>query len=372
VELAESHGLGPLLYRRLKESGVQAGVPADSWDRLRLVYFVNAERNTRLFRQLRPVLQCCSDADIPVIVLKGAYLAEGVYDNVALRPMVDVDLLVARADLPRAQARLLGMGYGPQKREDIDARCRRSSELTPFVGLGSSVDLHWSIASPTSPLRVDIGGLWKRAQPATTAGVQVLALSPEDLLLHLCLHTSYEHGLGEGLRQFCDIAATIRHFGELDWPQFVDRSRDWGAGRYVGLALRLAQSMLGAEVPEDVIERLVPGGIDARILETARESVLARASYVRWLPFFDAFGARSFRDKAKRSWQRVFLSRAEMGAKYPASRGRSHLWPYYLLRVRDVILAYWAHIFRRARLMLRTHGRDRAADLGKWLGSGKP
>jgi hypothetical protein len=83
------------------------------------------------------------------------------------------------------------------------------------------------------------------------------------------------------------------------------------------------------------------------------------------VPFFDEFGARSFGDKARVSWERIFLSRAEMASRYPAARTARSLWPYYALRVRDVARAFGSYVLRRARLMMLS--RDPSAALVKWL-----
>jgi hypothetical protein len=128
---------------------------------------------------------------------------------------------------------------------------------------------------------------------------------------------------------------------------------------------------MGAELPDGVLEQLVPGGIDRRILETARQSVLAQTDYGLSVPLFRLRGAKSLSDMAKLSWGRVFLSRGEMAAVYPASRESKHLWFYYALRVKDVIRNYWSHTVRRGRLMMRSRGRDRNASLFNWLDSGK-
>lgn len=103
VDAAAYHNLSPLLFKRLKQGGTWTCVPADAWERLRLAYFASANRNRRLYLQLRPLLAGLRTAGIPVIVLKGAYLAEAVYGDIALRPMGDVDLLVPSADLPGAR-----------------------------------------------------------------------------------------------------------------------------------------------------------------------------------------------------------------------------------------------------------------------------
>jgi hypothetical protein len=411
--MAVRHGLAPLLFKRLKERDARARVPADAWERLRLAYFASAGRNMRLYRELRPVLQCLRSSGIPVIVLKGAYLAEAVYGDVALRPMCDVDLMVPRAEMPRAQAVLLDMGRVHPQPEDIELCATTRHHLPQVVIRDLAIEVHWTIASPTGPVRIDAAGLWDRAHPATVAGVEVLALSPEDLLLHLCLHFGYQHRL-TGLKSLCDVAETIHRFrGEtdpevrhgtteitenwrvrseprpspdsvfsvapvvdsisvpgIDWQQVARLAREWGAARYVGLTLHLARSLLDAGVPEDVLERLVPGGLDQRILETARQSVLVQTGYGPWTPFFDLRGAASLGDKAKLFRKRVFLSRGEMAAIYPASRDSRHLWFYYALRLKDVMRVFWSHNLRRGLPVIRSRGQDRNVSLVNWLKSG--
>lgn len=381
VEIAAGHGVAPLLFRRLKESDALALVPADSRERLRLFYFVSAERNARLHRALRSVLQCLCSAGIPVIVLKGAHLAEAVYGEGALRPMCDVDLMVQKADLPRAHSALLDLGgvVGYKSRgtavgvrhEDIEWLCRRRHHLPPLVVHGLVVEIHWNIVSPTEPVSLDAAGLWSRSQPAKMAGVDVLALAPEDLLLDLCWHATVVHGLEIGLRPFCDIALAIGRFrSRIDWAQVEERAREWGASRSVGLTLHLARSMLGAGVPDDVLQWLVPGGIDQRILDTAREFVLTRTAYDPVVPLFHQMGARSLRDKVKLSWERVFVSRRELAAMYPASRGSRYFLFYYARRLRDVVQTY--RFNTRQRSLMRSRGRSRNESLADWLESREP
>jgi len=410
VEVAVSEHVAPLLFKRLKESDAQASVPADAWQRLRRAYFNNGDRNTRLFRELTTVLQRLRGAGIPVIVLKGAYLAEAVYGDVALRPMCDNDLLVPKADLARAEAVLLDMGGVHKQLKDTESRRRTKHHAPPVLIRDLAIELHWTIVSPTGPVRVDAAGLWDRARPAAVAGVEVLSLSPEDLLLHLCLHFSYKDGC-VGLRSLCDVAETIHRFrGEvdpevrhgtieftenwrvrneprpspisvfsaasvvdpvsvpgIDWQQVAERAREWGATRYAGLALNLAGSMLGAAVPAEVLERLVPGGIDPRVLAAAREAVLTQTGRHHWESLFSAQGARSPGEKTTFLKERVFLSRDEMAAKYPASRGSRFFYLYYALRLRDGLRAYTSHALRRARLMMQKRRRERYAALYDWL-----
>jgi hypothetical protein len=189
-------------------------------------------------------------------------------------------------------------------------------------------------------------------------------------MLHSCLHACYQDHFSGGLRPICDLAETIHRFhGEIDWTWFAARTRESGASRSAGLTLHLAESLLGAGVPEGILERLVPGGLDRRVFEAARQSVLTRTGYDQWQPFFNKIHAKSLGDTARLSVRRVFLSREEMAATYPASRNARCLYFYYARRVGYLVRSYTTHTLRRARLM-RSRGGGPNAALVRWL-SGK-
>ena len=354
-EVAMREHVAPLLFKRLKESDARAGVPADVWKRLRRAYFNSHDRNTRLYRELGTVLRRLTGSGVKVIALKGAYLAEAVYGDVALRPMCDNDLLVPRADSARAEAVLLDLGGVRLKQHDQTASGAQrgangeAKHASPVLIRDLPIELHWTIVSPTGPVRVEPASLWERARPALIAGVEVLSLSPEDLLLHLCLHFCYQHGC-VGLRHLCDIAETVHHFrDELDWPQVTQSAREWGAPRYTGLSLQLAKNRLGTPVPEEALSQLVPGGIDARLLKQAEECVLAQEGYDSWslLPFPNRLGGRWSMARVKALRDAVFLSRAELASRYPSARDSRHLWPYYVLRSGDLLRNYGRAILRQ-------------------------
>jgi hypothetical protein len=370
--MADLQGVAPLLFKRLKRSNAQCYVPADAWKQLRLAYFAGASMNRRLYRELGPVLRRLRSSGIPIVALKGAYLAEAVYGDVALRPMCDVDLMVPRAELPRALAVLFDLGGDYERSEHYDSLdWTGHHHVRPVVVHDLTLEIHWTLVPPSGPVRIDAAGLWDRARPVTIAGVEVLALSPEDLLLHLCL--SLGHQGFAGLKRICDTAETIHRFrSEMDWVQVVERAREWDAPRHVGLALNLARSMLGAAVPDDVLEQLIPGGLDQRKLETAQECVIAQTNCLRSGTLIDDWGAMSLSGKAKLSWERIFLSREDMAVMYPAARQAKHLWPYYVLRLRDVTRTLAAAVFRRGLPTARSGMQGRNAALANWLRSGKP
>ncbi|MCP4400540.1 MAG: nucleotidyltransferase family protein, partial [bacterium] len=245
LHLAQRHSVAPLLYFRLKTDGLQDSVPEQMFQTLQQAYLYNAARNMRLYHKLAQILTLLNERNIPVIVLKGAYLAEAVYENIALRTMADIDLLVKESDLQKAVEILYELGYAP------DTTWATTAHLPPFTKPGKiRVELHWTLEDPASPFTIDTDGLWERASESVVANVTVYGLSPEDLLLHICLHLAFRHYFTIGLKALYDIGEILqddRH--ELDWNIVESRAGQWRVERCVYLSLHYTNDLLSLDMP---------------------------------------------------------------------------------------------------------------------------
>ena len=230
LRLAQRHGVAPLLYHRLTTAGLQEHVPQDIFHTLHRSYLHNAARNMRLYHELAHILSLFNEHHIPVIVLKGAYLAEAVYGNIALRTMCDIDLLVHKPDLARTQHTLREHGY------------LRKNARVP-------IDMQWTLDLSIANLPIDMNEAWERATPGRLAGVEVYALSPEDLLLHLCIHLAFHHDFhGAGLRAFCDMQTTIHRYSDaIHWAHLTELAATWQARHAAYVTLAFADEMVAAE-----------------------------------------------------------------------------------------------------------------------------
>src|SRR4051812_47965462 len=222
VALAADYQLAPLLYSKVRD--LPAGtVPADVETGLKNAHRLTAAANMRLYHELRGMLRALAARSIPVIVLKGSYLAQAAYAHVALRPMRDIDLMVPRSRLPEALDCLWSLGYGGGTAEGGLAHCATAAHAAPLGKPGAPAgEMDWEIEGPRSPFAVDLDGLWDRARRVQIAGADTLVLSPEDFLLHLCLHGT-RHLTRDWqdrtvLKSVCDIAHAVGAWGgELDW-----------------------------------------------------------------------------------------------------------------------------------------------------------
>jgi hypothetical protein len=372
VRESTKHDITPLLGPRLQALVPDGELPPEVTQKLREGSIASAFRNLRVHHALSELLKVLRTEQIPVIVLKGAYLAEAVYGDIALRSMRDIDLMVRKSDLPRAEARMVDMGYSELRKPHVSRDDYAPlPHVHPLIDRhGVPVELHWTIE--TGPFKVDIDGLWERAKPATVAGVEVLVLSPEDLLLHLCLHTAFHHQFGQGLRPCWDIVQTLEcHGNEIDWRQVEDRAAEWGIAKHVYLTLYLAKELLGAAVPVRALAALKPRTFDPRLAALATAEILGG---VAMSPrFAKIFGPISTLDKMTLLMRSAFPPPREMVNLYTGCGGAYWVYAYYPVRWKDLLLQYGRLAFEwfrgdEAQAAFVRRGQERAAFMD-WLAS---
>ena len=278
IESATKHGVRPLLYERLSALPASAGVPDAVLACLRESFLVNSLRNGLLYRDLKTAVDVFQQRSIPVIVLKGAHLAQLVYKSIGSRQMADIDLLVRPEDLARAAEALLEGGYAcevePRNIEAWRIQHPGSHHLPYFTKPPyPRLELHWTIGAP--PNSSEAPDVWADAQSVRIAEVETQVLSPEDLLIHLCLHCR-RHWFSQGLRPVYDLSAAVRRYQvDLDWNKVLAKARAWHAERWVHLGFWLGETLLQAPVPDSALTALQPNGLEDRWAALTVEIVLS-------------------------------------------------------------------------------------------------
>ncbi len=349
---AQQQRVGAVFYDRIVQHERAEQMPAAVRAQLVETHQQTAVCNLMLYYHLGQLIRDLQAQAIPVILLKGAYLAATVYDDIALRYMVDADLLVPESALGAAIEIVTALGYQPlQPLIPVKSYLAHHHHLPRFMKAGSlSVEIHWTITRPDQPYAITVADLWARAQTATVAGTAVGALAPEDLLLHVCLHATYHHLLEQGIRFLCDIDAICSHFGpRLDWELVVARAQQWGWGPGVYLALQLAHDLLAAPAPPAVLTALAPAAaIDqVRMAKHALGIRQAAARYNISREFVQMWRAPGLRDKGGQLWQRLFLPRALMAEIYGVAPDSPWLTWYYLRRWGELVGRYGRLFWQR-------------------------
>lgn len=364
------HGVAPCLYSELRASALS---PAEATllEKLHEAYLINHLRNITVWQQLREVLGSLASAEIPVILLKGAHLAEIVYGEPALRPMSDLDLLVRKGDLPRTWQLLLDQGYTPLSISD-EPDYEQHHHIRPVCKAGAiPIEIHHTIETPGARFAINVDHFWSRAQDAVIAGVRTRVLCPEDLLLHLCLHAAYNHRFRVRLLQLWDIAVSIRHYDrQIDWQRLAARSNEYGVSRFVFCCLLLVEDTFGGTgIPSSFFKALHHESGDREVVHWVREHLF---SVPDDLPVMQQRlrEGKGFLEKIQILGRNLFPAPRDLRQIYqlPASRW---IFLYYFVRLADLLIRrgpfLLGFIFRSKKLRPALEREERRRLIHRWV-----
>lgn len=241
---ATFQGLEGLLASALRET---TGWPAALVRRavgLERTALVRVVRHLDLAARIHTLLLEHGQRTLP---LKGAAVAERLYASPAQRPMSDVDLLVLD-DWATCSRLLAARGF---------KRLEAGDHAVPFRDpeSGFVLELHAAPVSCPGFFPLDAEGLWSRSRPGPG---QIPRLpGPEDLLVHLALHATFQHGLGLSLVQYLDLRRLLER-ESLDSARLFEVAAAARATSAVAIALRAAGIVVGARVPASLAAALDP------------------------------------------------------------------------------------------------------------------
>ncbi len=248
---AREQGLVGVLHAALESAGDPgpASLRASLASRRRSL-LVRGVRQLELAARVQSVLAAQGVQTLP---LKGAALCEDLYEGEGDRPSADVDLL-APAQWREAVDFLQLQGFV------VLARADHAWAFADPVS-GGVLELHHSITSCPGLFPLDGPGLLARSREGSG---QVRRLpSPEDLLVHLCLHASFQHGLVLSLIQWLDFRRLLGRFGP-EIGNLVSIAGQARAEAPVAAALLAAEAVVGAPLSPALREwalKRLPSGL---------------------------------------------------------------------------------------------------------------
>jgi hypothetical protein len=252
VELACYHRVPGVVYRAL--AGVD--IDAAALEELRSAYRMATAAHARCLVELAAAAEVLGGLAMPWLVVKGPVLVELGYRDPGARLYEDLDLVVAAADLPMALALLEAAGgHVTDLNWPMMAKLRRA-EIPMILARGMLCDLHWHLlVTPNARSRfpLPMEELVDRRRIVPIGGTEVATLDAIDGLLYLCLHGSLSGG--HQLVWLKDLDEMLEA-EPTQWEEFVRRARRYGLDLVAAIQLERARTVLGAAVPEPVVESL--------------------------------------------------------------------------------------------------------------------
>lgn len=276
---------------------VDSSIPADAW-KLMCEQAEKYERSaSKLGSALITYLKSAETRNIKTIVLKGLWLCEKIYQNHAMRPGADIDILVHRDQVDRCLQLLKEQDIGEfwpnlLKDEYFTRHHLHQQRCTPDLNIW--FEIHWALDHPYTLLTVDYESIFERAKPSTLLNAPVQEMALPDLLLSLAIHI-VKHAvylpslidrddlpriiLADGmLMYYLDVAEVIKQNKDIDWDLTIQLARDWGAVDILGSVLQVCKSYFDSPIPNEVISALQitePWMVTRNLMARAAEQKLA-------------------------------------------------------------------------------------------------
>jgi hypothetical protein len=376
--MVREHRLGPLLGWQLAHAHAGLAMPPDIGTRLVHETRQTALRSLLLQQELIGIHRALGAAGIPYQALKGACLAFHAYPNPGLRPLRDLDIIVPREHVFAAYDALQAAGLSrvaefmapPEVAiavhchlPPLRARCGQFA-----VELHARLFHHKEAQGEPMPDPGEDPEFWLRGRRATLGAEQICFESPEDLLLHLIVHSAYDHEFNNGPLLLSDVAFLLRRH-VLDWDAFWRDARKTGRLRGCLLVLHMVRRAWGtdgipwpsdagppptdAELDDFATLMLCDiGGSADRLLHSAFAAATGPVAKIRYL------------------FRRAFIPRAELRAAHALPRGDWRLPFYYPVRWRRQLADQVPKLWRARRGQFPQQAEvGRLGALRRWLAS---
>ncbi|MBS1248790.1 MAG: hypothetical protein MAG431_00352 [Chloroflexi bacterium] len=359
--MAKTEGVAPLLYRALERSNPDT-LNGLTFQALRGEYYATAAYNTLLFEELARILTALEAAEIPVLLLKGAALAQTIYSDPALRPMSDLDVLVPFKEIDPAVRTVKTLGY----RSDV-------ASLWPCLERvlghhdhlrnphGVNLELHWSLTQAFNRDHTLTDWFWQHTKPlpalsrdnplqpsqartvlpAECSGAQ--ALSPTAHLLFLSAHLFLQHGAARGILLWLyDLhLMLITYPKEIDWEALLEQSRRLGWGPPLVTALAQLRETFRTDFPPQILDTFQPLR-DAPSQEWVKEK--SQPNQSRAWTLWQKWRTLPWPGRAVYGLGNIFPSPAFMRKRYDPRP--AWLWPfYYFYRWGDMLAEVARYFF---------------------------
>jgi hypothetical protein len=237
-----------------------------SRQRCETVYGASERRMQVMLGQLDLAADALHEKGIPVIGLKNAGIARGIYPHKGCCPMGDVDVLVKKSQFVDAHHVIEGCGFELASRsvvEEASIEAGLHGGGTEYVkhvdGEDVWFELQWR----------PVAGRWIRQdqepdgevlvdRSVPIEGSKLRLLAPTDNMLQVCLHTAkHSYVRAPGLRLHTDVDR-LAHYTPPDWELLVTMAHRMHVTHSVFFSLALANVLLDSEVPQEVLRALEP------------------------------------------------------------------------------------------------------------------
>ena len=255
IQQAQNHRITPLLYKHLNRH-CPASVPESAMQHIQHLFIANMNRNIFLIEAMAEVLEILKSNNITTLVFKGPALAVDAFGNPDMRQFDDIDLIIPKDQILKAQEILIAENYEPQLSLSPNQVKAYLQSQRDWVFIHKKTGVILDINSTITPRYFQVpfpSDLHTSSRTISIAGHKANTLSVENLLQTLLVHGTYHQWTR--LSWLSDVAALLKTHHDINWSNIHKQSDKMHCKRMVNLGLLLADNLLQTKIPENIKEK---------------------------------------------------------------------------------------------------------------------
>lgn len=313
--------------RTLQFSG---DIPREMSARLKKSYYRTISSNLVKLEAATRIFQTFQQEDIHAIPLKGIALIETVYQNPAMRPMTDIDILINPEDAKKIRGVLEKLGYHLD--DYYRGSWNYSNEDDVFL------DIHTKFTRYEALFHIDYSEIYNRLQQVNfNDQIQVHVLCPEHQLIHIALH------LAPGLYSECNFINFLDLYylindqiNLLDWTYVSEFAKRSGIALYIYAPLYLCSHIFKVNIPQPTLVKLGDrlSFKKANYIQNHYMSVVLKGTIPGRKIVLDRLAwAEGLSGKIKVLEMALFPEHKEMAYRYSVSKKSLSIYGFYITRI---------------------------------------
>ena len=250
------NGCTGIFFEYLDNTAIQ--IPGELMESYRAEYLSIEMKNTIYMKVAERVDKMCRDSNIDYVLMKGAALIEAVYKDKGVRPLSDIDLIVAsREDALRLIERLNGEKHSGEN--FISRRYKDHVRMSCFVYPGGfdrriEIEIYFPVEDSYYPLPElffnNAHRLFKNARRINHINTPDSSLHFLILLVHLV-----HHHLGSRLIWYLDMAVLVDEYLEcMEWDFIISECKRLEFKNILFYILQMLKTNFRLKVPEAVLK----------------------------------------------------------------------------------------------------------------------
>lgn len=268
IWIASFHRVIALLYSNLKTTCPDL-VPQGILEQLKKIYTNNAVKSFSYSIVLLKIIDLFEKNNIPAIPFKGPTIAEKAYEDLNLRSFGDLDILIKKKDVQRAEKLLLEHGYTAEisfSPPHTQKYLEHENSLSFYHKNSISIDLHWEITGRYLLHHLYFEDFEDRLQTTSLLNKKICSIPDDLMLVYLCIHgTSH---CWDRFEWICCFVELIKKQNKQTILNALNLAEAMGAKRMFLLGLYLGQYFLDTQYPEQIQKAIVS---DQRVVKCADE-----------------------------------------------------------------------------------------------------